>query len=54
MEIRKVGTKKRSPDSLAHPSQNTIHNNKHNILFYKVWKKHNEFQLTKNKLDFNN
>ena len=24
------------------------------VVFYKIWKKYNEIQLTKNKMDFNN
>ena len=24
------------------------------VIFYKIWKKYNEFQLTKNKMDLNN
>ena len=29
--------------------------NKHNmVIFYKIWKKYDEIQLTKNKMDLNN
>ena len=41
MERSKVGTKKRRPDGLSLPNQ-------HNIkVFYKIWKKYNDIQLTK-------
>ena len=54
MEISKAGTNKRSPDDLLHPNQNTIIINKQNVvIFYKKWKKYNEIQLTKNKMDLN-
>ena len=53
MERSKAGTKK-SPNSLSQPNQNTI-NSYHNLsIFYKIWKKLNEIQLTKNKMDLNN
>ena len=54
MERSKAGTKKRSPDglSLIIKIQN---NNKHNMVkIYKKWKKDNEIQFTKKKMDFNN
>ena len=42
-----------SPDTLSLPNQNNI--NKHNmVLFYMVWKKYNEIQYTKIKMDLNN
>ena len=52
MERSKAGTKiKRSPDGLVH----VMKNNKQNIVvFYKIWKKCNGIQLTKNKMDLNN
>ena len=47
MEKSTAGTNKRSPNGL---SKHNI--NKHNtVLFYKKWKKYNEIQLTKNKMD---
>ena len=36
------------------PSPAKYNNNKHNIIFYKKWKKYYEIQLTKNKMDLNN
>ena len=48
MERSKAGTKKkfRRPST----SQSKFNNNKHNIVvFFKIWKKYNEIQLTKNK-----
>ena len=52
MERSKAGVKERSPEGLSHPNQKN--NNKHNILiFYKKWKKYNEIQLTKIKMDIN-
>ena len=47
VERSKVGMKKRSPTGLLLPNQSTIIIN--NILFYKIWKKYYEIQLTKNK-----
>ena len=36
-------------------SQLNFNNNKHNLLvFYKIWKKYYEIQLTKIKMDLNN
>ena len=36
-------------------SESKYNNNKHNLLvFDKIWKKYNEIQLTKNKMDLNN
>ena len=36
-------------------SYSKYNNNKHNIVvFHKIWKKYNEIQLTKNKMDLNN
>ena len=29
-------------------------NNKNKVVFYNMWKKYNEIQLTNNKMDFNN
>ena len=44
----KAGTKERSPDRISLPNQNTIFiNMKGYYLFYKIWKKYNEIQLTK-------
>ena len=52
MERSKTGTNKRSPDGLSHPNQNTILiNEQHMVIFYKKWKKYNEIQLTKSKMD---
>ena len=52
MERRKLDAKERSLDGL--PNQNTILINIKCYYFTKVWKKHNEIQLTKNKTDLNN
>ena len=36
-------------------SVSKYNNNKQNtVVFYKIWKKYNEIQLTKNKMDLNN
>ena len=36
-------------------TQSKYKNNKQNmVIFYKIWKKYNEIQLTKNKMDLNN
>ena len=36
-------------------SQSKYNNNEQNIVvFYKIWEKNNEIQLTKNKMDLNN
>ena len=52
MERSKAGKNKRSPDGLLYPNQNN--NNKQNmVIFYKKWKKYNEIQLTKSKIDLN-
>ena len=51
------GTKQQagtSPDGLSHPNQNIIIIIKILLLFYKIWKKNNEIQSTKNKMDLNN
>ena len=55
MERSKASTKeKRSPDGLI-LSYSKYNNSKHNLLvFYKRWKKYNEIQLTKNKMDLSN
>ena len=53
MEKSTAGTNKRSPDGLSHPNRNTIIIN-NLVKFYKKWKKNNEIQLTKNKMDLNN
>ena len=45
-------TKERTPDGLSVPNQNTILINI--ILFYKIWNKYNEIQLTKNKMGLDN
>ena len=52
MEKSKAGTKKKCPDGLSHPNQNTIIIN-NIVVFCKMWKKYNEIQLTKNKMDLN-
>ena len=37
------------------PSPENYNNNKYNLLaFYQLWKKFNEIQLTKNKMNLNN
>ena len=54
MEKSKAGTIKRSPDGLSHPNRNTIIIKNNLVKFYKKWKKYNEIQLTKNKMDLNN
>ena len=52
MERSKAGTNKKSPD--GHHIFTKMQYNKHNLLvFNKIWKKHNEIQLTKNKIDLN-
>ena len=51
MEKSTAGTNKGSPDGLSHPNQNTIILNKIWYYFIKKWKKYNETQLTKNKMD---
>ena len=53
MEKNKAGTNKSSPDGLSHPNRNTIIIN-NLVKFYKKWKKNNEIQLTRNKMDLNN
>ena len=53
MEGSKAGTNKRSPDGLSQPNQNTILINII-VLYYNMWKKHNEIQLTKTKTGLNN
>ena len=53
MEKSTVRSNKRSPDGLSHPNRNTIIIN-NRVKFYKKWKKYNEIQLTKNKMDLNN
>ena len=53
MERSKAGTNKRSPDGLSHPNQNTIIIKQNMVIFYKKWKKYNEIQLTKSKMDLN-
>ena len=55
MERSKAGTQKIIPDGLLHPNRNTIITTIINILvFYKIWKKYYEIQLTKTKMNFNN
>ena len=50
MERSKAGTKEKCPDGLSLPNNYNI--NKHNmVLFYKMCKKYNEIQSTKNKMD---
>ena len=51
VERSKAGTKKKRPDGLSYPDQNIITINKILLLFYKIWIKYNEMQLTKNKMD---
>ena len=54
MERSKAGRKQRS-DGLSLPTQSKYNKNKHKIvIFYKKWKKNNEIQLTKNKMDLKN
>ena len=53
MERSKAGTNKRSPDGLSHPNENTIIK-KIMWKYFIRWKKYNEIQLTKNKMDLNN
>ena len=53
MEKSKVGTKKKMSRRPI-TSYSKYNNNKQNVvIFYKKWKKYNEIQLTKNKMDFN-
>ena len=53
MERSIAGTKKRSNDE--HHYLIKIRNKQHTILvFHKIWKKYNEIQSTKNKIDVNN
>ena len=55
MERSTAGTKeKRSPDGLTYQNQNTIIINIICQYFITDEKKHNETQLTKNKMDLNN
>ena len=50
----KAGTKK-NKSQWPITTWSKYNNNKHNIqLLYKIWKKSNEIQLTKHKIDFNN
>ena len=53
MERSKAGTNKRSPNGLSHSNQNTIIIKQNMVIVYKKWKKYNEIQLTKNKMDLN-
>ena len=53
MERNEAGTKERNADCQSLPNQNTMLINIM-VLFYKIWKKYNEIQLTKNKMDLNN
>ena len=43
---------KEVPTAHRYPAKHN--NNKHMTVFYKIWKKYNEIQLTKNKMDLNN
>ena len=52
IERSNAGTKKISRQSIT--TQSKHNNNKHNILFYKIFKNYNEIQLTKHKMDLNN
>ena len=53
MERSKAGREKKSRRPITFYSNYS--NNKHNIVvFYKIWKKYNEIQLTKNKIALNN
>ena len=56
MERSKAGMEKNYSNSLSHPNAVLLsNNNNHNIVvFYKIWEKYNEIQLTKNKMDLNN
>ena len=51
MEKSISGTKKRSPDGLSHPNQNTMLINVIWLYFIRNEKNYNETQLTKNKMD---
>ena len=44
--------KKRSPDGPSLPNQHTTITKNNMAVFYKIWKKYNEIQLTK-KMDLN-
>ena len=48
----KAGTKKKA--GLPITAQSKYNNKQNMVLFYKIWKKHNETQRTKNKMDLNN
>ena len=51
----KSGVCMKRTDCLSIPNQTTIIINIINtVLFYKIWKKDNEIQLRKNKIDLNN
>ena len=52
-KAKRARNKKRCPDGLSHPNQKTIIINKNVVIFYKKWKKYNEIQLTKSKMDLN-
>ena len=54
VERSKAGTNKRSPDGLSHLTKIRYCNNKQKrVIFYKKWKKYNEIQLTKSRMDSN-
>ena len=52
MERSKAGMKKTSCHGDLAQHKSKYNNNKHNMVeFYKIWKKYNEIQLTKSKID---
>ena len=53
MDRSKAGTKKKEVPTAYHILIK-YNNNKHIIVFNKIWKKYNEIKLTKNKMDLNN
>ena len=54
-ERNKAGMRERSPNGQTMHNKIQYNNNKHIFLvFYKIWKKFNEIQLTKNKIDLKN
>ena len=44
---------KKNPHCLSHPTNENIIIINKIFIFYKIWKKYNEIQLTKNKIDLN-
>ena len=54
MERSKAATKEKEVQ-IAYHYLIKMYNSQHNIVvFHKIWKKYNEIQLTKNKMDLNN